>query len=112
MTFARIRKALVAGGAAAVGALVLGLKTEVPQTQEGWVALVMGSLTIGVVAGLATYKARNTGPGIQENGSELDSTEYEAFKAAWTEAMKNPKPPTVLRDDDGSGPLSPGDRRG
>lgn len=61
MNVARIRKALVAGGTSAVGAFVLGLKTEIPQTEEGWVALVLGSLSTGVLVGYATYRVRNAG---------------------------------------------------
>lgn len=69
MNLARIRKALVSAGGATVGAFLLGLKTEVPQTEEGWVALVVGSLTIGVVTGLATYRVPNAGSDIGPTGS-------------------------------------------
>lgn len=65
-----VKKAIVAGFGGAGGAALLGLTTEVPQTSAGWVALVMGALTVGIVTGLATWRARNTGPGIGPNGSE------------------------------------------
>lgn len=71
MNVARIRKALVAGGASAVGAFVLGLKTEVPQNEDGWVALVTGSLTIGIITAWGTYRVRNSGPGVGPTGSDL-----------------------------------------
>lgn len=114
MNAARMRKALVAAGTAAAGAFALGLFTEIPQNKAGWVALIGGAFCIGIAAGQATYRTRNDGKGLNENGSEDTSAEaqFAEFKAAWNEAMKNPKPPTVLPADDGSGPLSPGDRRG
>lgn len=67
MNVARIRKSLFAAGSAALGAFLLGLKTETPQTEEGWVALVTGALGIGIVAGLGTYRVRNDGT---VNGSD------------------------------------------
>lgn len=114
MNAARMRKALVAAGTAAAGALALGLFTEIPQNKAGWVALLGGAFCIGIAAGQATYRTRNEGKGLNENGSEDTSADaqYEAFRDAWTQAMKNPQPTTVLPPDDGSGPLSPGDRRG
>lgn len=119
MDVARMKKALVAAGTAAGGAFVLGLFTEIPQTGKGWVALIGGSLVVGITAGRITYNTRNEGPGLNANGSDDGDAEYEAFKAAWDQAMKNPawdqamknpQAPRVL--DDGDGPLSPGDRRG
>lgn len=111
MDVARMRKAFVAAGTAAAGAVVLGLFTEIPKTKAGWVALIVGALAIGITAGRVTYETRNEGPDIGPTGSEAPDPQYEAFVAAWKEAMKNPRPPQVLPDD-GNGPLSPGDRRG
>lgn len=56
----RARKAFLAGAAAAVTAMIVGLQTEIPRTNEGWVALVTGALVAGVVTGWSTYKIRNT----------------------------------------------------
>ena len=111
MDAARMRKALVAAGTAAVGALALGLFTEIPQNKAGWVALLGGAFCIGIAAGQATYRTRNEGKGLNENGSEdtSDLAQLEQFKAAWLAAQKNPQQAKVLDDD---GPLSPGDRRG
>lgn len=118
MIAARMRKALVAAGTAALGSLALGLFTEIPKNKAGWVALLVGAFCIGIAAGQATYRVRNEGPDIGPTGSEAPDPQYEAFKAAWDEAMKKPHAVRVLpdsyrtdtRDDDG--PLSPGDRRG
>lgn len=115
MNPARMRKALVAAGTAAMGSLALGLFTEVPKTKAGWVALLVGAFCIGIAAGQATYRIRNEGKGLNENGSEDTSADaqFEAFKAAWIEAMKHPQPTQVLPPaDDTDGPLSRGDRRG
>lgn len=99
MNLARIRKALFAGGAAAGGAFLLGLKTEVPQTQDGWVALIAGSLVIGATTALGTWRIRNEGT---VNGSDP--------------VIPVPRPETrpqpFFDDDIHNGPLSRGDRRG
>lgn len=55
----RARKAFLAGAGAFVTAMVVGLKTEIPQTNEGWVALITGALVSGIVVGWSTYKIRN-----------------------------------------------------
>lgn len=55
----RARKALLAGLGAAVTAMIVGVQTEVPRTNEGWVALITGALIAGVVTGYSTYKVRN-----------------------------------------------------
>lgn len=55
----KIRKALVAGAATGLGVLVTGLKTEVPQTDAGWVALVTSAIGAAVVAGWATWRVEN-----------------------------------------------------
>lgn len=100
MNVARMRKALVAAGTASAGALVLGLKTEIPQTEEGWVALVMGALSIGIVAGLATYRVSNTGPGLNEDGSDVMTPEQvEAFKVAFVEGLKQHRITVVTSDE-------------
>lgn len=121
MNLARMKKALVAAGTAAVGAFLLGLFTEIPQTRKGWVALVTGALLVGVTAGRITYQTRNPGT---DNGSdpELTPAEVQAFKDAFTAAVKRNPYPSVLSvplDPPGDktpgyddGPLSPGDRRG
>jgi hypothetical protein len=54
-----IRKAVVAGVLATGTALVVGLKTEIPQTDEGWAALIGGAIVSGVLAGFATWRVRN-----------------------------------------------------
>lgn len=110
MDLKRIRKALVAAGTATGGAFVLGLFTEIPRTDEGWVALVLGSLAIGATAGRLTFQTRNAGT---DNGSDVGMTpaEVEAFKAAFKAAVARGPQSTVLPDDDGSGPLGPNDRR-
>jgi hypothetical protein len=66
--FARVRKAVLAGLAAAVsligGALVNG---DQPATSEGWVGLIASALGAALVAGFATYQIRNAGT---VNGSD------------------------------------------
>lgn len=57
----RVRKAVVAGVLAAGGAAVTSLVAEIPQTNEGWAALISGAVGIGIVTGIATYRARNAG---------------------------------------------------
>lgn len=61
MDLAKIRKALVAGGAAAVTAMVSSVLTDPPSTTEGWIGLVASALGVGVAVGWATWKVRNTG---------------------------------------------------
>jgi len=56
----RARKAFLAGAGAAVTAVIAGLSTEIPRTNEGWVALITGALVAGIVMGWSTYKIRNT----------------------------------------------------
>jgi hypothetical protein len=61
----RARKAFNAGAMAFAGALATSLITavqtaHVPKTAEGWTALVLSAIGIGVVAGWSTYKVRNT----------------------------------------------------
>jgi hypothetical protein len=60
---------LLAGAGAAATAMIAGLSTEIPKTNEGWVALVTGALVAGVVMGWSTYKIRNQGKDLVE-GSE------------------------------------------
>lgn len=68
----RVRKAVVAAVATAVGSLTTALVNgDQPVSTEGWAALVGGSIGLGVVAGFATYSVRNTGAGIGPNGSEV-----------------------------------------
>lgn len=55
----RVRKAVTAGVLAAGTAVVVGLKTEVPTTNDGWVALIGGALVAGVLTGWATYRVPN-----------------------------------------------------
>jgi hypothetical protein len=60
----RARKAFTAGLMAAGGALATSLVTavqtaHVPQTFEGWTALVLSAVGIGLVAGWTTFKIRN-----------------------------------------------------
>ncbi len=90
MNVARMRKALVAAGTAALGAVALGLFTEIPKTKAGWVSLTLGALVIGVTAGKATYETRNEGKGLNENGSEVTS---EAAQTAEWEALKRRQTP-------------------
>lgn len=56
----RARKALLAGAGAAATAMIAGLSTEIPKTNEGWTALITGALVAGIVMGWSTYKIRNT----------------------------------------------------
>ena len=56
----RARKAFLAAAGAAVTAMIAGLSTEIPRTNEGWVALITGAVVAGVVTGWSTYKIRNT----------------------------------------------------
>lgn len=55
----RARKALLAGAGAAATAMIAGLSTEIPRTNEGWVALITGAVVAGVVMGFSTYQIRN-----------------------------------------------------
>lgn len=63
----RVRKAVVAGVLAAGGAAVTSLVAEIPQTSEGWAALISGAIGVGIVTGIATYNAKNAGT---VNGSD------------------------------------------
>lgn len=55
----RVRKALVAAGAAGLAVLVTGLKTEVPTTEAGWVALIGSAAGTALLAGWATWRIPN-----------------------------------------------------
>lgn len=67
----RMRKGIVAGVLAALLALATAvLEGNAPHNVGGWASLVMMSVAAGIVAGVATYKVRNVGPGINEYGSE------------------------------------------
>lgn len=57
----RIRKALIAGGGAALATLVAGVQGGAPTTEGGWSALVIGAAGAGLLVALATYKVRNAG---------------------------------------------------
>jgi hypothetical protein len=59
MNTAKIRKALIAGGSAALAVIITGLKTEIPQTSNGWGALIGGAIAAAVVAGWATWRVPN-----------------------------------------------------
>jgi hypothetical protein len=56
----RARKAILAGALAAAGAFVTSFMAETPKTRDGWIALVMAAIGIGIGAGWSTYKIRNT----------------------------------------------------
>lgn len=71
----RARKAFLAGAGAAATAMIAGLSTEIPKTDEGWVALVTGALVAGVVMGWSTYKIRNTAT---VEGSDPPAVAYRA----------------------------------
>jgi len=58
----KAKKAWGAFITAAVGAAAANLVSEIPQTQAGWVALVTGSLGVGLVAALTVYGLRNDPP--------------------------------------------------
>lgn len=49
----------MAGLGAGAGALIVGLQTEVPRTEAGWIALIGSALAAGVVTGLATWRVPN-----------------------------------------------------
>lgn len=60
----RARKAFNAAAMAAAGAFVTSLVTaaqtaHVPKTAEGWTALVLSAVGVGILAGISTYKIRN-----------------------------------------------------
>lgn len=55
----RARKAVVAAALAAAGAFVTSITAEVPQTSDGWIALVTAAVGIGLAAGWATYRTTN-----------------------------------------------------
>lgn len=55
----RVRKSLVAAGAAGAAVLITGLKTEIPQTEAGWVALIGSAAGAAIVAGWATWRIPN-----------------------------------------------------
>lgn len=68
----RGKKAFVAGAMAALGAAAVALVgmangSGVPDTAQAWVALVAGCVGAGVLAGVATFNARNAGT---VNGSD------------------------------------------
>lgn len=87
----RIRKALVAGVLAWLGAIVTAaVEGGTPTDAQGWVALIVGALGVGVLAGLATYKVRNTGPGIGVNGSEYANPTDPRLRAA---SVRDDDPP-------------------
>jgi len=66
----RIKKAVVAGVGAAISAVWAGLVNgDKPATSEGWAGLIGGAIGLGIAAGIATYFARNTAPGLRD-GSE------------------------------------------
>jgi hypothetical protein len=39
--------------------VLTGLKTEVPRTDDGWVGLIVGAVTAGLLAGYATWRIPN-----------------------------------------------------
>lgn len=90
----RIRKALAAGvgaaGAAIWAALVNG---DRPATTEGWAALIGGAVALGILAGVATFAVRNTGPGINAVGSETKPA------AVWPADDQGPFDVTGRRSD-------------
>lgn len=55
----KMRKALVAAGGAALAVVVTGLQTEVPRTDEGWVALIGAAVGAALIAGYATWRVPN-----------------------------------------------------
>lgn len=59
MNAAKVRKALIAAGGAALAVIVTGLQTEVPQTSGGWGALLGGAVAAAVVTGWATWRIPN-----------------------------------------------------
>jgi hypothetical protein len=64
----RVRKAVMAGLGAALTAVLTGLGTEIPRTEEGWVLLASAAIGAFVVFGWATYRIPNAGT---VNGSDL-----------------------------------------
>lgn len=72
MNLARIRKAVLAGVAATVAAIVPALiNGDQPATPEGWGALIGGALALGIAAGWGTYRIRNAGT-INGSDPEVD----------------------------------------
>lgn len=61
MNLSKVRKAVVAFATTTGSVFVSGLIAEVPQTNEGWAALIGGSVAAGALAALAVYKVRNAG---------------------------------------------------
>ena len=55
----KIRKALIAAGTAGVAVLITGLKTEIPQTSNGWSALIGGVIVTAALAGYAVWRVPN-----------------------------------------------------
>ena len=59
---AKVRKALVSALGATAAAIITALVNgDKPETSEGWAALVGGSIGLGVVAGIATWRVPNAG---------------------------------------------------
>lgn len=60
----RWRKAFWAGVGAAASAFAVGISTEVPTTQAGWLALAGAAVGAGITVGLATYNVPNEPPAV------------------------------------------------
>lgn len=59
MNAAKIRKALMAAGSVFLAVVFTGLQTEIPETSNGWGALLGAAVAAGVVAGWATWRVPN-----------------------------------------------------
>lgn len=59
MNAKRIRKALVAGGAAGVAVVFTGMTTDTPNDEGEWAALIAKAVGAALVTGYATWRVRN-----------------------------------------------------
>lgn len=55
----KIRKAVIAGGGAALTAVIAGVQGGAPATVDGWVALAVGAAGAGFLTAWATWRVPN-----------------------------------------------------
>lgn len=90
MNLARVRKAVLAGVAATVAALIPALiNGDQPATVEGWGALIGGAIALGIAAGWGTYSIRNDGT---VNGSDpkVDLGTIASYKPGHSSGASHP----------------------
>lgn len=96
----RFRKAYTAAILAALGSVATAMvEGRSPQTASAWLGLLLLGLATGVLAGVATYAVRNTGPGLNQWGSDV-STRTRGYNGPRYDTGRAPvttPEPTVIR---------------